>query len=84
MSKTVNILGETAKEQWLNAITIFEMCIWSNARNVLESMDGICDRRFGHDEECEECGRCHSLMVVVEQTKNFAGEMRRLVNRMMD
>ena len=80
MSEGINILGDTPKEQWLNAINIFELCIGANAKNVLDSMDGICDRKPNRDvEECEECGRCHSLEVVVEQTKVFADEMRRLV-----
>jgi len=80
MSNGINILGETPKEQWLNAIGIMELCIGSNARNVLDTMDGLCDRAPMHDcDECDECGRCRSLEVVVEQTKVFADEMRRLV-----
>lgn len=81
MSKSVNILGDTPKKQWLNAINIMELCIGSNVRNVLDSMDGLCDRVPRRDnDECEECGRCRSLEVAVEQTKVFADEMRRLVN----
>lgn len=89
MSKTVNILGETAKEQWLNAINIYELCIVENARNVEGFLHDECNSEY----ECAECnrinwdGECpyiHSIEVVIEQGKAFAGEMRRLVNGMMD
>ena len=83
--KTVNILGDTPKQQWLNAIGIMELCIGSNARNALDTMDGLCGMAPRWDcDECDECGRCHSLEVVVEQTKVFADEMRRLVEGVFD
>lgn len=89
MSKTVNILGETPKEQWLNAIMIFEMCLDGNARIVRDGLREMCNG----DIECDECnaanwdGECqyiHSANVVVEQTKVFADEMRRLVEGVFD
>ena len=85
MTKTINILGDTPKQQWLTAIMIFEECIAGNARNVLDRMDGICDRNPRVDcEKCEECGRCRSLEIVVEQTKAYSDEMRRLVEGVFD
>lgn len=85
MSKTVNILGDTPKEQWLNAISIFELCICENAREVRRSLQDGCDM-----DECEcalvatddgsfVCDKCGSLNIVVEQGHVFADEMRRLV-----
>ena len=73
MSKTVNILGDTPKQQWLNAITIFETCIYENARSVREDLNYF-DRDFD-DGSCEE-----RLDVVMRTVKNFACEMRRLVD----
>ena len=70
---TVNILGETQKEQWLNAIMIFEECIAGNGRIVFDEMCGMCER------DCDECRAKPSASIVVEQTKVFADEMRRLV-----
>ena len=81
----INIMGETPKQQWLNAIFIMETCIGCNARNVLDTMDELCDRTQARDcYECEECGKCHSLEIVVEQAKVFADEMRRLVEGVFD
>ena len=88
MAKTVNILGDTPKEQWLNAIMIFEECICGNARIVREGLDEQCNG----DLDCCDCneknwdGDCpysRSADVVIEQTKVFADEMRRLVEGAM-
>lgn len=80
MSKTVNILGDSPKQQWMNAVGIFELCICENVRSVLETMDGLCDRTYRPDsDECTECNRCHSLEVTVKAGHDFADEMRRLV-----
>lgn len=87
MANTVNILGDTPKQQWLNAISIYELCIRENARNVRdELMIGCefcsCSEACGMDDpygDLVECSKCHSLDVVMEQAKNFADEMRRLV-----
>lgn len=89
MSKTINILGDTPKQQWLNAIGIYELCIVSNARNVKGFLHDECNSEY----ECADCnrenwdGECpclRSVNVVIEQGKAFADEMRRLVNGMMD
>ena len=77
MARTVNILGDTPRQQWKAAVNIYEVCIESNVRDVYERMDGLCDKR-GTDE-CDWCGRCHSLEVALRETANFADEMRRLV-----
>ena len=92
MAKTINILGDTPKQQWLNAIGIYELCIRENARNVRDELMIHCEfgsgaYECGIDEpygECVECSKCHSLDVVMEQGKNFADEMRRLVEGVFD
>ena len=89
MSESINILGSTPKEQWLNAINIFEMCLDDNARIVRDGLHEMCNG----DVECDECnaehwdGECpymHSANVLVEQTKVFADEMKRLVEGVFD
>ena len=39
MGKTVNILGDTAKEQWLNVIGIYELCICENIKSVVKAFE---------------------------------------------
>lgn len=78
MSKSVNILGDTPKQQWMNAVSIFEMCLDGNARIV---RDGMCEMCEG---DCDECEQVHSINVVIEQTKVFADEMRRLVEGVLE
>jgi len=90
MNKTVNILGDTPKEQWLNAINIYELCICENARNVAENLPDVCNIdeercwRSGCDPDWEECRMCESLDIVRRQGKAFADEMRRLVEEVME
>jgi hypothetical protein len=83
MSKTVNILGDTPKQQWLNAIMIFEECIAGNGRIVRDGLCDMCSPDYAQEihlgQECDDCPMKHSAEVVVEQTKVFADEMRRLV-----
>jgi hypothetical protein len=81
MGKTVNILGDTAKEQWLNAINIYETCIYENVRSVRETLDGLCN--WDIEGVCDECGYCNSLDIAMRNTRNFADEMRRLVEGVM-
>ena len=45
----INILGDTPKQQWLNAIMIFEECIAGNARNVRDELCDMCSA--GYSEE---------------------------------
>lgn len=73
MSKTVNILGDTPKQQWLNAIMIFEECIGGNMRIVRDFLEDEADN------EHLEC--CNTAM---RNTKVFADEMRRLVEGVFD
>ena len=68
MSKTINILGDTKKEQWLNAIMIFEMSIHGNMSIVHGFLEDEADNEY---LECCE--------IAMRNTKNFADEMRRLV-----
>ena len=85
---TINILGDTPKQQWLNAITIFETCIIGNARNVRDGLCDMCSPSFSEGvhlgDGVDECDAKHSLDVVIEQTKVFADEMRRLVEGVFD
>ena len=84
----INILGDTPKQQWLNAIMIFEECIAGNARNVRDELCDMCSA--GYSEEAhlgyglDVCEAKHSAEIVVEQTKVFADEMRRLVEGVFD
>ena len=77
MGKTVNILGDTPKQQWLNAITIFETCIYENVRAVRHDLDWY-DRDFDDDSGVER------LDIAMRETRNFADEMRRLVEGVFD
>lgn len=79
MSKTVNILGDTPKQQWLNAINLMELSITGNlvpARNTIES-------DFGYDPD-EWDGVSECIDYAIEHTKIFADEMRRLVEGAFD
>ena len=72
MSKSINILGDTPKEMWLSAIMIFEMAITSNVRYVQDEIDHGAEDPLG--AESHEC-----LDRALKQTRDFADEMRRLV-----
>lgn len=79
MANTVNILGDTPKQQWLNAIMIFETCIYENTRMA---RDGVRDG-FGYElDEGEQVFEW--LDIAMRNTKNFADEMRRLVEGVFD
>lgn len=73
MQKTINILGDTPKQQWLNAIMIFEECICGNMRIVHDFLEDEADNR---ELECCE--------IAMRNTKAFADEMRRLVEGAFD
>ena len=79
----INILGDTPKQQWLNAIMIFEECIAGNARNVRDGLCDMCSADYSEEAHLgcglDVCEAKHSAEIVVEQTKVFADEMRRLV-----
>lgn len=79
MSKTVNILGETAKEQWLNAINIFELAIGSN----MDDSIAYFESNGGYEDSVEE-KNAEQLKIAKKVLGDFTGEMRRLVNGMMD
>ena len=69
---TVNIMGDTPKEQWLNAIMIYEECIYENIRLVRDDIEADwCNSQAPGDVE--------RLDIAMRTTKNFAAEMRRLV-----
>ena len=71
MAETVNILGETQKEQWLNAINIYSMVVESN----------MVAAKF---ELPSDGDAYHGLCVASNTLKDFADEMRRLVEGVFD
>ena len=77
MGKTINILGDTPKQQWLNAIMIFEECIYGNVRIVHDVLAADMSD-FDWDGELE------NLDIAMRNTRNFADEMRRLVEGVFD
>ena len=67
--KTVNILGETQKEQWLNAIMLYNVTIESN---IIEAERLI--RADGGKDEAVEC-----LETAIRVLGEYRAEMSRLV-----
>ena len=78
MSKTVNILGDTPKKQWLSAIKIFETCIVSNLDAAFVEI-GKMEYNLK-----EELPMHHNVDTARKETINFANEMRRLVENIPD
>ncbi len=71
--RTVNILGDGPREQWLAAIGIYETCITENTRIVRDELN------YGLDASEMEFDPMEMLEIAMKETKNFADEMRRLV-----
>ena len=71
MSRTVNILGDTPKEQWLNAIGICDMAIYAN---VDEARKHLVEGFSEDDDAVLEC-----LKAIERVLANYTTEMRRLV-----
>lgn len=78
MSKTVNILGSTHKEQWLSAVQIFETCIISNLDAAITDIT-----EFEYAHECNIASK-ENIDVARRETHNFANEMRRLIQAACD
>ena len=74
MTKTVNILGDTPKQQWLNAISIFDLAIGANIETALEKLDE------GWEAEEMRDPLETALMVL----NNYTEEMMRLVEGVFD
>jgi len=68
--KTVNILGDTAKEQWLNAIGICDMAIEANIN------DAMMMAHMGEDVT-------EPLEAALRVLGDYTSEMRRLVEGVM-
>jgi len=68
MEKTVNILGETAKEQWLTAIRIYSMAIEANIN------EGMMQCHLMPEREPTEC-----FETAIKVLGDFTEEMVRLV-----
>ena len=73
MATTINILGETAKEQWLNAIRLYGIVIESNVAHVRGVLQGI-----GVEEGMDE------LYAASRALTDFEDEMTRLVEGVME
>ena len=76
MPKTVNILGDTPKQQWLGAINLMEFAITSNVSMAHGKLYEIADGK------CDEVLAC--LDNAKKQIKLFADEMRMLVEGVFD
>lgn len=74
MGKTVNILGETAMEQWKNAIMIYNVTIESN---VIEAQ-----RLMNHYNDAEGANEC--LDTAIRVLGEYRAEMVRLVEGVFD
>lgn len=74
MSKTVNILGDTPKQQWLNAIMIFNITIESN---IIEAQ-----RLMNHYNDAEGANEC--LDTAIRILGEYRAEMVRLVEGVFD
>lgn len=79
MSKTVDILGETPKEQWLNAIGIYELVVGSNLSDSIAYFESN-----GGFEGAIEDRNAEQLRTANKVLKDFADEMRRLVEGVFD
>ena len=81
MTKTINILGDTQKEQWLSAINILSFAIVGNIDHAIEMRlqeEPSCiyfDALGDEDDEVFE-----SLERAKRMCGEFADEMRRLVD----
>lgn len=71
---TVNILGDTPKRQWLNAIMIFDLAVGSNIRNALGKLD--------EGWEAEEMRE--PLETALRVLSDYSAEMQRLVEGAFD
>lgn len=85
MGKTINILGDTPKQQWLSAINIMHFAIQSNiefainARAEEEPSNIYFDTIGGDDDEVQEAlEKAHKLV------DDFAAEMKHLVEGVFD
>lgn len=77
MSKTINILGDTPKQQWLNAVAVYDMSLRANVKSVLGDINefDVGDLADSHAEKLEA-----ALRVLDSYTQ----EMRRLVEGVFD
>lgn len=71
-ARTINILGDTQKERWLNAIGIYETAIVANVQDARNDIT-----QFVVDDESD--WDFTSLDAARRITVDFADEMRRFV-----
>jgi len=71
---TVNILGNTPKEQWLRAIDIFDLAVGSNIETALNKLD--------EGWEAEEMR--DPLDTALRVLNDYTHEMKRLVNAVFE
>lgn len=79
MSKTINILGDTPKEQWLSATHIYEVCIISNLDNALSKLEEIEMNTDINISECRE-----SIRIARRESLNFINDMRQVIQGALD
>lgn len=82
----VKMLGETAKEQWKNAIAIYRFAIQSNMyslKNIAEDTTSYCDEEYCDiDSMCEDF--LDGLGNLERITENVLEEFERLVDGMFN
>lgn len=81
MVETVNILGDTQKQQWMSAVSIFHLAIQANIEFAVNELSGGMEdreRAIVSDEVLAALDNAH------EQVGVFADEMRRLVKGVCD
>ena len=74
MPKTVNILGDSAREQWKNAIMLYNLAIESNIIEAQRQM-----RDYGSRKDAMEC-----LDTAIRVLGDYRAEMNRLVEGVFD
>lgn len=81
MQETIkfNPLGDTPREQWLNMIQIFDMCIDSNLTRSIDYMHDNDQHEDGIEGELAE-----ELETARERLGDYTNEMRRFVNAVFD
>lgn len=74
MSKTINILGDTPKEQWLSATRIYEVCIISNLDAALSKIEEV---EMNTDTDMSECR--DNINTARRESLNFINDMRQVI-----
>ena len=73
MGETINILGDTPKQQWLSVINIYHLAIQANIDSAINAAEDEFDRN-----------ELEALIKARDMIGDFADEMRRLVEGVLD